>query len=127
MKKSNRGFTLIEVMVALIIFGVTASAIAVANAQALTGARQIEEQTEARWVNLNHLAQMRIEKQLPAAGTTTVDVEFNSKKWEIELEVTNVEVDVIGPFLRHVQLKARLEGEDNYADILIAVLGEANI
>jgi general secretion pathway protein I len=114
-------------MVALIIFGVTASAIALANAQTLTGARQIEEQTEARWVNLNYLAQMRIEKQLPDAGTRTVDVEFNSKSWEIEIEVNNVEVDVIGPFLRHVQLKAKLEGDDNFADILIAVLGEANI
>lgn len=122
--KNAKGFTLIEVMIAVVIFGVTAAAISLANVQVQTGARQIEEQTEARWVNQNYLTQLRIQNALPTAGETSVNVEFNNKDWVIDVEVRNVDVELLGPYLRNVQLKAKLAGEENYADVLVAVLGE---
>ncbi len=125
MNRFNRGFTLIEVMIAILIFGLTAGAISVASAQAITSARQIEEQTEARWVAQNYLTQIRLEHRLPDAGKTSKKIEFNNKNWVIDLEVSNVEMELFGPFLRHVVLSTKIEGEEQYADVLIAVLGEA--
>ena len=125
MKHLNRGFTLVEVMVALAIFALLAATIATSNIQALSSARQIEEQVQARWINQNVLTQMRLDKALPDAGTTRQNVSYNNQDWVVELEVSNVEMDLLGPFLRHIQLRTRLKTDDTPADILIAVLGEA--
>ena len=125
MKHPNRGFTLVEVMVALAIFALLASTIALSNIQALNGARQIEEQVQARWISQNVLTQMRLAKQLPDGGTTRQDYAYNNQDWIVEIEVTNVEMEILGPFLRHVQLRTRLKTDETPADLLIAVLGEA--
>lgn len=122
---ADRGFTLIEVMIALVIFGLTAATIALANVQALTSARQIEEQTQARWINQNELARIRLEDALPSAGETTREVTFNDREWEVDIVVRNVEMDVIGGFLRHIEIHARPDGDEQVADVLRAVIGEA--
>ena len=121
--RSNRGFTLIEVMIAILIFGLTAGAISVASSQAITSTRQIEEQTEARWVAQNYLTELRLQQRLPEAGTKTTKVSVNNKNWIIELDVSLVETDIIGPFLRRVVLRTKIEGDEQHADILNAVLG----
>jgi len=124
-KHPNRGFTLVEVMVALAIFALLASTIATSNIQALNSARQIEEQVQARWINQNVLTQMRLDKALPDGGTTRQNYSYNNQDWIVEIEVSNVEMDLLGPFLRHIKLRTRLKTDDTPADILIAVLGEA--
>lgn len=126
MKRYSRGFTLIEVMIAILIFGLTAGAISVASAQAITSARQIEEQTEARWVAQNYLTELRLEHRLPDAGKTSDNIGLNNKNWVVELEVSVVEMEFFGPFLRHVVIRTKIEGEEQFADVLIAVLGEAS-
>lgn len=122
---AERGFTLIEVMIALVIFGLTAATIALANVQALTAARQIEEQTQARWVNQNELTRLRLEDALPNPGETTREVMFNNREWEVDVIVRAVEMEVIGGFLRQIELHARPDGEEQPADVLRAVIGEA--
>lgn len=124
MKRANAGFTLLEVMIALSIFAVTASVIAVANTQALRGARQIEEQTQARWVAQNYLTELRLQNALPDAGVNQETVEYNNQNWVIETEVNLIEIELIGPRLRNIQIRTRLANEDAFADTLIAVLAE---
>ncbi|MEX2365122.1 MAG: type II secretion system minor pseudopilin GspI, partial [Pseudohongiellaceae bacterium] len=75
---AERGFTLIEVMVALAIFAVMAGAVSLANTQNLMSARQIQEQTQARWVNDIVLSQLRM-SGLPDPGTQTEQVSFNEQ------------------------------------------------
>ncbi|WP_196157900.1 type II secretion system minor pseudopilin GspI [Reinekea sp. G2M2-21] len=125
MKRFESGFTLIEVMIAILIFGLTASAIALSNAQAVSSARLIQEQTEARWVAQNYLTQMRLEHQLPSAGKKSERVTLNNKTWVVEVETSNVEMELFGPFLRRIQIRTKLENEENFADVLEAVLGES--
>lgn len=126
MNKGSRGFTLIEVMVAVAIFAVSASAIVMANIVTLQNTRQIEQQIEARWVNQNMLTQLRIEEQLPDAGVLKEEQFLNGKTWSVEITVRNVETDIIGPYLRRITLKATQEGDNYAADVLEAVLGEAS-
>jgi len=124
-KRNNQGFTLIEVMVALVIFALLASTIAVSNTQSLRSTRQINEQIQGRWVNQNVLTQMRLEKKLPQAGTTSTPYEYNNQKWVVKVEVNNVEMELLGPFLRRVQLRAHLNDDETAADVLDALIGEA--
>lgn len=119
---AERGFTLIEVMVALAIFAVMAGAVSLANTQNLMSARQIQEQTQARWVNDTVLSQLRM-TGLPDPGTQTEQVTFNDQTWRVEVSVTAVEMELLGPFLRRVELRAFPPDSDASVDALIAVLG----
>lgn len=128
MSRSESGFTLLEVMVALAIFAVMAGAIALANTQNLSAARQIEEQTDARWVNQNILAQLRLSALPDAGDRLTRRANFNGRDWEVEVRVTSFRfamLPLIEPYLRQVELSARLESEASDAppaDRLTAVL-----
>lgn len=119
---AERGFTLIEVMVALAIFAVMAGAVSLANTQNLMSARQIQEQTQARWVNDTVLGQMRL-AGLPDPGTQTEEVSFNDQSWRVEVTVTAVEMELLGPYLRRVELRAFPPDSEASVDALIAVLG----
>lgn len=119
---AERGFTLIEVMVALAIFAVMAGAVSLANTQNLMSARQIQEQTQARWVNDTVLGQLRL-AGLPDPGTQTEEVSFNDQSWRVEVTVTAVEMELLGPYLRRVELRAFPPDSEASVDALVAVLG----
>lgn len=120
--RNESGFTLIEVMVTLAIFAVMAGAITLANTQNLVAARMIKEQTEARWVNQNALTEIRLDT-LPAPGTRNINTEFNGQNWRIEVEVSAVDMPLLGASLRHLELSAFNEDSEQAADVLVAVLG----
>ncbi|MFQ3230679.1 prepilin-type N-terminal cleavage/methylation domain-containing protein [Reinekea sp.] len=124
MNKSNAGFTLVEVMVALVVFAVMASAISIANTQTIASSRQIEEQQSARWLTQNALTELRLSGALPKPGISKDTIEFNNNDWSIEVESFNVEVDIIGPSLRRVEVRAILMTENAVIDRLHAVIGE---
>jgi len=142
--KTESGFTLIEVMIAVAIFAVMAGAIAMANSQNLTAAYQIEQQTQGRWVNENVLARMRL-SAAPDLGSKTEKVEFNGQTWTVEIEVkkfnpfenaaqSNPLVQAnslvqagqqqLGQHTRSVELRAIPPGSDTHADVLDAILGD---
>lgn len=128
MSRSESGFTLLEVMVALAIFAVMAGAIALANTQNLRAARQIEEQTDARWVNQNILAQLRFAALPDVGDRLTRNASFNGREWQVEVRVTPAELPLLpllAPYLREVELSARLASDAADAppaDRLTAVL-----
>lgn len=123
MSRNERGFTLIEVMIALAIFAVMVGAIAMANTQNLTAASQIQDQSEGRWVNQQALAELRM-SALPDAGSSiTKDIAFNGRDWEVEITVTPFDMEPIGHLIRSVELRAIPAGSDVSADVLKAYLG----
>ena len=121
---NNRGFTLIEVMIALSIFAVTAGAVVLANVSALSTARVLEEQTQARWVAQDYLTSLRLRAGLPDDGVHHEDIEYNDRKWVIDYRVTSVANETFKPYYKQIEFKTRLADQDDYADILIAYLGK---
>jgi len=80
------GFTLLEVLVALVVVAVAVAALAHTGARALNGQSRLEQQTVALWVADNALAELRLETAVPAGrrrGTTTMA----GRAWEWELFV----------------------------------------
>ena len=60
-RRPTSGFTLLEVLVALVIVAVAVAALARAGSQAIDGQYQAEQRTLALWVADNVLAEMRLD------------------------------------------------------------------
>ncbi|MGE7990368.1 type II secretion system minor pseudopilin GspI [Pseudomonas sp. NPDC089554] len=80
---AERGFTLLEVMVALAIFAVLASAASLAMQHVLQQSQQLRDRLYASWVADNHLTEMRLQAT-PGPGQRTLTVEFAEQRWHLE-------------------------------------------
>jgi general secretion pathway protein I len=87
-----RGFTLIEVLVALAIVTVGMAALLATLTSSAGTVTYLRDKTFANWVALNQIALARLSGQLPAPGKTDGDVDFGGRKWHWRQEVTPTQV-----------------------------------
>lgn len=100
--KFSTGMTLLEVMVALLIFSLTATAIMKAASEHLTGVGQIEEITFATWVVNNRLTELHIDTTWPVKNNLKGKQEMAGRVWywqqkvnkTSDAEMVQVEVSV---------------------------------
>ena len=78
------GFTLIEVMIALMIFGLLAATIQQVASGYMGHYSRLESQTMATWMARNRMAEFRLAGELPEAGESTDDLAFGPHEWEME-------------------------------------------
>lgn len=71
MKPKARGFTLIEVLIALVILAIALAAAARAASIATVGAEESKLRTLATWVAQNRLAELSATQSFPSSGTST--------------------------------------------------------
>jgi general secretion pathway protein I len=102
-----RGFTLLEVLVALVIIGVALSA-AMRGALALTGnAEDMRYKLLATLAAENRLLELRLARQRLEVGQTTTDCEEGGAKFACEQIIRSTP----NPFFRRVELRvSRAEG-----------------
>lgn len=80
-KKRIKGFTLLEVLVALAVAAIgLAGVIKVAGGNAYN-AQHLQNKTIAQWVALNQVAELRMTKQFPAVGNAKGDAEMAGRTW----------------------------------------------
>jgi general secretion pathway protein I len=103
-----RGFTLIEVLVALVIVAFGMGAVLAALNSSATNLAAMREKTLAQWVALNRIADVRLNLQPPQTGTTEGDVKnFANGDWHWQQIVTNLQEI---PGLAQVTVKVRRTG-----------------
>jgi len=100
--KTARGFTLIEVLVALAIVAIGMAAVLEALTSSANTAMYLQDKTFAEWVALNRIETVRLSGSVPAAGTSDDEIDYAGRKWEWQQKVTakgisrivQIEVDV---------------------------------
>lgn len=90
MSPGNRrkgGFTLLEVLVALAIFGIVAAVVLTAAGRSLNNAARLEALTLAGWIADNRLTELQLQQPAPAIGRDTRELEYAGRQWQTLSEV----------------------------------------
>jgi general secretion pathway protein I len=81
MRRRQRGFTLVEVLVALAVLAIALTAVMRTMAQAIDATATLRERNVALWVAQNRLAEHQMRRDWPAADTKDGDTEIGGEKW----------------------------------------------
>ena len=85
--KGVRGFTLLEVLVALAIFGIVAAVVLTAAGRSLNNASRLETLTLAGWIADNQLTELQLQQPVPSIGRESRELEFAGRRWQTLSEV----------------------------------------
>lgn len=106
-----RGFTLIEVMVALAILAIGVGALVGSSGASARRADALREREIGRWVASNHLTELQVLPAWPDAGTKNTEVEMNRRRWFLRTRTQKVS----DPDLRRIDVEVRLDRDaDGY-------------
>lgn len=86
--RRSRGFTLLEVMIALAIFAVCALVLLQQSGRSARQAQLLESRTLASWLADNELTQLQLATEFPAAGNSETEVSFARRQWLVSRELT---------------------------------------
>jgi general secretion pathway protein I len=98
-----RGFTLVEVLVALVIVTIGMSAVLATLTSSADTASYLRDKTFAEWVALNRIAELRLQARRPATGKSSGDMELAGRRWRWEQEVTKLEI----PGVQRIDVRVR--------------------
>lgn len=106
-RTKHRGFTLLEVLIALAIVALAVGALLGTVTSSASNVIYLKDKTLAEWVALNRLTEIRIAQQMPDKGRRTGNTDMAGMHWQWEEEV--IELPVKGMF--RVEVRARATGE----------------
>lgn len=93
--KKNQGFTLIEIIIALMIISVALGAVITTTASSVDHGAHIKEKTIAIWVAKNHIAELSLSEQWPSIGEKSHEVPMAGKDWFIKSKIIQTPDDNI--------------------------------
>ena len=106
-RRTVRGFTLLEVLIALAIVALSAGALLGTITSSASNVSYLKDKTLSEWVALNVLTEIRIDPQFPAEGKRTGNTELGGMRWQWEQEVGKLPVE--GMF--RIDVRVRPTGE----------------
>ena len=112
---TKRGFTILEVLVALMVIAVSLGAVVATVASVSRNETQIESKVFARWVAMNQLEKLQIEQAWPAIGTSTGTEEMARRKWKWSQKT----IGTNDKNIRRVEVSVSLPGGNEEASIMM--------
>ena len=93
MRPVHRGFTLIEVLAALVIVALGMLGVIQAVTQTARNGTYLREKTLAHWIALNVITERRLQPSPPEVSESSDEVEFAGRRWRWTMRVTQTEVE----------------------------------
>lgn len=87
----TKGFTLVEVLVALAIIAFGLIAVFSQLGQSATAAARLREKTLAHWVAMEKLTELRLSGSFPGVGTSSDEIEMANTRWRYEIRISATE------------------------------------
>ena len=123
----NRGFSLLELMVAVAVLAIVAITVLGRNGDTIAQLYTLERRTQAHWVLTNQLAKIRLEQMVERnpirLGTQRERSVLGNRTWEV---VATAE-QTSHPAVRRLEMSVYLVtdgGEEGPIDTLVAFVGE---
>lgn len=95
-----RGFTLIEVLVALLVFSIIATVAAQMSSQYIATYERVRDKTLAGWVADNRINELRLQEEAPSVSRNSEDIDYGPSRWRVETTVLNTQ----DPAIRRVEV-----------------------
>lgn len=89
----RRGFTLIEVLAALVIVALGMLGVIEAVTQTARNGTYLRDKTLAHWIALNLITEQRLQPNPPEVAKSSDEVEFAGQRWRWTMVVTQTQVD----------------------------------
>jgi len=103
----QRGFTLLEMLVAVAVLAIAMAAIITNGARYASGAASLRDKSIALWVARNHLAEIELLPNWPNIGKSNDDVKMGGIEWTWRTEVITTQ----DPTLRRLNIRVEKKGE----------------
>ncbi|QHS09483.1 type II secretion system minor pseudopilin GspI [Sinimarinibacterium sp. NLF-5-8] len=104
-----RGFTLVEMLVAVAILAIAMSAILSGMARYADNAAYLRQRTVALWVAHNRLTELQLQQTWPDLGKSDGTVSMGGSQWLWQAEVLNTQDER----LRRVNIRVMAPGQKN--------------
>lgn len=104
----TRGFTLIEVLAALVIVSLGMLAVIQAVSETARNGNYLRDRTLAHWIAMNQLTLTRLAPSAPKIDKSDDEVEMGGRRWRWTMEVTQTPLDSV----RRIDVSVRPEDAD---------------
>ena len=115
--KKQKGFTLLEVMVALFIVAIALGGAVKVIGNAAANSTRMTDKTFANWVALNQIAKLRISNEWPTFGEQKGDSEMAGRKWAWSQESIKTDDDNI----KRIEMSVWLESDKKSSPFVVVV------
>lgn len=89
----ERGFTLLETMVALVVVALGMTAVYLQLSQFAANSIYLRDKTIASWIGSNTVTELSIQPNWPELGAEELEVEFASRIWSVRIEISETDVE----------------------------------
>jgi len=118
--KSHRGFTLLEVLIALGVLGIALGAITQSVGSTINNVSYLRDKNFAHWVGMNRIAELRSNGKWPSIGSSDGSEMMGNHEWFWKEKVSPLSEEFKS--LRRVEIEVRSDRKDKKALISLSLV-----
>jgi general secretion pathway protein I len=120
--RRRRGFTLLEVLVALLLMSLALVALIRLTTLEAQASAHLRDTTLAQWVAANALAETRLDTPFPEAGRREGESSMGGQRWRWRIDIAGTD----DPGVRRLDVRVMRAGEGDDAPVVTTLSGFAS-